>query len=48
MNFLTEYWAEILLIAQTAARLTPTKRDDLIMSKIGKMLNTVFLKSRER
>ncbi len=30
------------------ARLTPTKKDDQIVSTIGKFLNTIFLKSRTK
>lgn len=35
-------------IAQVIARATKTKRDDQIVSRVGKLLNIVFSKSREK
>lgn len=37
-----------LNFAQVIARATPTKKDDEIVSKIGKILNFIFLKSRTK
>lgn len=34
--------------AQAIARVTPTKKDDEIVSKVGRVLNFIFLKSRTK
>ena len=48
INFITSNWAEILLAVTAIARLTPTKKDDKIISKWGRLLNLIILKSREK
>ena len=45
-NFFIENWAAILLVIQTVVRITPTKKDDEIESKFGKILNTIVLGSK--
>ena len=55
MEWIKENWLEILAvtgnlyaIAQVVARLTPTKKDDEIISWLGKVLNLIFSKSRTK
>ena len=45
IDIFKNHWAEIFIIVQTIARMTPTKADDRIVGKIGKALNAIFLKS---
>jgi hypothetical protein len=45
MKAIIENWAEILLVVQTIIRITPTKADDKIESKWGKILNNIVLGS---
>lgn len=35
-------------LAQTIARITPTPKDDKIVSVVGKFFNFIFLKSTEK
>ena len=35
-------------LIQTIVRITPTKKDDEIVSKIGKILNFIFNKTNQR
>jgi hypothetical protein len=35
-------------LAQAIARVTPTKKDDEIVSKVGKVLNVLFSKSNTK
>jgi len=35
-------------VAQAVARVTPTKRDDLIVSKVGKVLSFIFSKTNQK
>lgn len=46
IELLKNHWAEIFIIVQTIARMTPTKKDDEIVSKIGKFINIVMLGSK--
>lgn len=46
MSFIVNNWAEILLAIQIIVRLTPTKADDKITSKWGKLLNTIMVGSK--
>jgi len=55
MEWIQDNWVSIGLalsafihFAQTVARMTPTKKDDEIVSTIGKLLNTLFLKSKTK
>jgi len=36
----------VFILAQTIARATKTPKDDEIVNKVGKVLNAIFLKSR--
>ncbi|MEA3346928.1 MAG: hypothetical protein U9Q21_02425 [Candidatus Auribacterota bacterium] len=38
----------IFIVAQTIARITPTKKDDKIVGGIGRILNLLFLQSRNK
>mgnify|MGYP005830494957 CR=1 FL=1 len=46
IEFIQNNWAEIFLVIQTIVRITPTKADDKIESKFGKLLNTIMLGSK--
>ena len=35
-------------VASIVARITPTKKDDAVIGKVGKILNLIFLKSRTK
>ena len=53
MNFLTEYWSEILnallVAAGTLTALTETKKDDRIVNILTRILNAVVLgKNRKK
>jgi len=48
INFIIDNWAEIFLTVQTVIRITPTKKDDQIESKWGKILNTLVLGSKTK
>lgn len=55
MNWILENWGQIALAAgavfgaaQAIARLTPTKKDDEIISKIGKLANIIFSATRTK
>ena len=53
MNFLTEYWSEILNVVLVAAgtltALTETKKDDRIVNILTRILNAVVLgKNRKK
>jgi len=55
MAFINAYWGELILLASLAfnvatviARITPTPKDDEIVSKIGKFLNFILLSSKNK
>ena len=48
INFITSNWAEIALVITGIVRLTPTKKDDEIESKIGKILHFIFESTRKK
>lgn len=54
-KWITENWVDVSVTvaaiygaAQAVARITPTKKDDEIISKVGRVLNFIFLKSRTK
>jgi len=51
MDNMTEIGTAVLAVfgaLQAIARLTPTKKDDEIVSKIGKIVNFLFSKTNEK
>ena len=48
ISFIIANWAEIALAVTTIVRLTPTKKDDEIESKVGKAIHFIFEATRKK